>query len=216
MSEVQTRDGLYGYEFRDVDRRRVSSDERKTYDAKQLWQRNHEIVNLAARGFKQTEIAEILNIHPQTVSNTLNSTLGKHKLSELRQGRDEEAKKVSEKIRVLTDKALKVYHEIFDDDSGEASLRDKKDVADTVLLELSGLRSPTRIDSRHLSMSLTAQELEEFKARGIKAAREAGLIVDIEPKAVEGPSVAQVPSNGASQSDGQDRLEIEQTDEASK
>lgn len=184
-SEVQSRNGLYGFEFREPDLRRKDSDERKTYDIKQLWQRNHEIVNLAARGFKQTQIAEILNINPQTVSNTLNSELGQHKLSEIRLERDEEAKKVSEKIRVLTNKALQVYHEIFDDQSGECTLRDKKGTADTVLLELSGLRAPTKIQSQHVSTTLTMEELEEFKKRGIQAAKESGLIVTVEAKQIE-------------------------------
>lgn len=184
-SGIQSRNSLYGFEFREADLRRKDSEERKTYEIKQLWQRSHEIVNLAARGFKNVDIAEILNINPQTVSNTLNSELGQHKLSEIRLERDEEAKKVSEKIRILTNKALAVYHEIFDDESGECTLRDKKNTADTVLLELSGLRAPTKIQSQHVSTTLTLQELEEFKKRGIQAARESGLIVDVPAKQVE-------------------------------
>ena len=183
MSETMaTRNGLYGFEFRERDLRRKSKEERKTYDVKSLWQLNHEIVNLAARGFKSTQIAEILHIHPQTVSNTLNSELGQKKLSEIRLERDEEAKKVSEKIRILTNKAIEVYHEIFDDESGECTLRDKKAVADTVLLELSGLRAPTKIQSHSVSTTLTLDELEEFKRRGIQAAKESGLVVDVTPK----------------------------------
>ena len=186
MSETMaTRNGLYGFEFRERDLRRKSKEERKTYDVKSLWQLNHEIVNLAARGFKSTQIAEILHIHPQTVSNTLNSELGQKKLSEIRLERDEEAKKVSEKIRILTNKAIEVYHEIFDDESGECTLRDKKAVADTVLLELSGLRAPTKIQSHSVSTTLTLDELEEFKRRGIQAAKESGLIVEVVPKQIE-------------------------------
>ena len=179
MEGVQTRNGLYGFEFRDVDLRRAEEGERKTYDVKQMWQRTHEICNLAVRGYKQIEIAEILNIHPQTVSNTLNGELASRKLSELRQCRDEEAKKVSEKIRVLTDKALATYHEIFDNETGEATLKDRKDVADTVLLELSGLRAPTRIQSSNVSMTLSAEEIAEFKRRGAKAAAEIGEVIDL-------------------------------------
>ena len=175
MEGVPTRKGLYGFDYREPDRRRT--DERKSPNIKSLWQRNHEIVNLAARGFKNTEIAEILNITPQTVSNTLNSELGERKLSELRSDRDEEAKKVQEKIRVLTEKALNTYHEIFDDESGECSLKDKKAAADTVVLELSGLRAPTKIQSQSLNMHLTNEELEEFKKRGMKAAEESGMII---------------------------------------
>lgn len=177
MSDVQLRNGLYGQEFRDVDKRRVAEDEiRKTYDIKALWQRNHEIINLAARGFNYVDIAKIVGVTPQTVSNTLNSELGEKKLSELREGRDEEAKVVAENIRVLTNKALQTYHEIFDNEEGAATVKERKDVADTVVLELSGLRTPTK----HISVGLTADEIEAFKSRGREAAVEEGKIIDVE------------------------------------
>jgi len=180
---VQRRDGLYGFEFLDYDnRRREEGTEPVHYEIKQLWQRSHEIVNLAARGFKNTDIAKILNISPVTVSNTLNGKLGQFKLSEIRRSRDEEAKAVAEKIRVLTDKALNVYHEIFDNDSGNITIKDKKSAADTVVLELSGLRAPTKIQSHSMSVQVSREDLEEFKKRGIAAARESGMIIDLEPE----------------------------------
>lgn len=179
MSEDNT---LYGFEGRDTDQRR--SKDRETYDIKQMWQRHHEIVNLAAKGFKQTDIAEILNISPQTVSNTLNSKLGKEKLSEIRQDRDEEARKTVEKIRVLTNKALSVYNSVLDDESGECGLKDKMKAADTVLLELSGLRVPTRIQSQSVHTMLTAAEVAELKQRGISAMREAGMIAEVDQKQI--------------------------------
>ena len=179
--QVQTRNGLYGFEFREPDKRRKPAEERKTYDIKQLWQRNHEIVNLAAMGYKGTEIAKILNVNQQTVSNTLNSELGQCKLSDIRLERDDEAKKVTEKIRTLTNKALDVYHEIFDDESGELGLKDKGNFATSFLGEMSGLKAPTRIQSQSVHTILTAEELEEIKKRGIEAARASGLIVDVEP-----------------------------------
>jgi predicted transcriptional regulator len=185
MEGVRIRNGLYGFEFREVDRRRVESGDRKTYEAKQFWQRHHEMVNLAAKGYKQVAIAEILNVDPQTVSNTLNSRMGMEKISEIRLERDEEAKKISEKIRVLTNKALAVYHEIFDDESGECGLKDKMKVADTVVLELSGLRVPTRIQSHSVHATLTLDEIAEFKKRGIAAAKEAGLVISVEPIQIE-------------------------------
>lgn len=180
--KIQTRDGLYGFEFRDIDKRRTPSDQpRKRYEIKQLWQRSHEIINLAAQGWKSVDIAEILGITPATVSSTLNSELGELKLSEIRQSRDEEAKKTAEKIRVLTAKAIQTYHEIFDNESGEATLKDRKDVADTVLLELSGLRVPTKTQTQSISTVLTASEIESFKNRGKKAAEEMGIVIDIDP-----------------------------------
>lgn len=198
------RQSLYGFEMREPDRRR--SNREGCWDIKQLWQRNHEIVNLAARGFKHVQIAEILGITPATVSNTLNSELGMRKLSEIRKFRDDEAKVVSEKIRVLTNKALQVYHEIFDDDSGEVSLKDKKAAADTVVLELSGLRAPTRIQSQSQSMSytLSREDLEEFKKRGLNAMKEAGHTIDVDPSN-GGASAELKPTNG---------LQTQQTDDS--
>jgi len=158
------------------DRRRVDKDQKKTPEIQNLWQRHHEIINLAVRGFKQQEIAEILNIHPTTVSNTLNSQLGNEKLAEIRGERDEDVKLTMEKVRYLTNRAIATYQEILDNESKEATLKDRKDVANTVLLELSGLRVPTKVHS--MSTTLTLEELEEFKKRGIEEARESGLLVE--------------------------------------
>lgn len=181
-SELPTRDGLYGLEYRELDQRRVDSSERKTYDIKSMWQRHHEIVNLAATGMKEADIARVLNITLQTVSNTLNSMLGKTKLSELRQVRDEETRLRMEQIQILTDKALATYYEVFENPSGEYTPKDKIHTADTVLLELSGMRVPTKIHSA--SITMTPDDLREIKERGLKAMREAGMIVDVEPEAV--------------------------------
>lgn len=184
MENVSSRKGLYGFEFRDVDRRRTDPEDRKTYDAKAMWQRSHEVVNLAAKGMKQVDIARILDITKETVSNILNSELGMQKLSDVREERDIEAKKVTKRIKELTEKALDVYAEIFEDKGKLFPIEMKKKTADTVALELAGLRAPTRIQSASFSMVATAEEIEEFKERGIKAAQESGLIVDAEIKEI--------------------------------
>lgn len=181
MEEVQRRDNLYGFEFREPDERRVPSEERKTYDIKQLWQRNHEIINLVARGIDHNDVAEILGVTPATVSNTVNSELGKRKLSEIRLSRDEEAKKTTRKIREITNKALDTYNKLFDQ-GNDLSTKDKGNFALEFLKEMSGYRAPTKVQAHHVHTPLTAEELAEFKQRGIKAARESGLIIDLEPK----------------------------------
>ena len=187
MPEPQTRNNLYGFDYLEPDARRrndqydLDGEEPKPlkYEIKQLWQRSHEIVNLSALGYKNKEVAQILNISPVTVTNTLNGRLGQHKLSEIRQDRDIEAKKTVEKIRVLTDKALNIYHEIFDNESGQATLKDQKAVADTIVLELSGLRVPTKVQSHSVHTTLTRDEIEAFKNRGSLAVQKAGTIIDI-------------------------------------
>ena len=176
MEEALNRQSLYGFDVREPDLRRVEN--RKTYDIKSLWQRSHEILAMAIRGMKQVEIAEVLDISPQTVSNTLNSDLGQQKLSVMRKGRDDKAVEVSERIESLTEKALEVYDKIFKDEGGLIPIDMQKKAADTVMLELSGHRAATKIHA--VSTTATLKEIEDFKIRGIQAQRDAGMIVDIE------------------------------------
>ena len=107
-------------------------------------------------------------------------------MSEIRLERDQEAKKVSEKIRVITNKALKVYHEIFDDESGECGLKDKGEFAKHFLNDMSGLRAPTKVQSVSAHFTLTDEELNGFKERGIKAAHEIGTVIEGEVSETEG------------------------------
>ena len=178
ITEVRT-ESLYGFEMRSFDNRRALPGERKTYDIKQLWQRSHEIIGLALQGIKQNKIAEILGVCEATVSNTLNSPLGKTKLSGMRKDRDEDYEKLNDDVVLLTEKALKVYNKILDDETGEVSLKLKKDTADTVSLELAGMKSPIRIDKRSIHATATLAEIEDFKKRGLKAAKESGMLVEV-------------------------------------
>jgi predicted transcriptional regulator len=170
----------YGYVIREQDKRRVPREEKKTPEIKTLWDRSQEICRLMAQGLKGTEVAELLNITPQTVSNTINSGLGEEKLSEIRGERDEEAKKRCAHINELTNLAINTYFEAFGEQGKlELTLKDRIEVAKDVMHEFSGLRVPTKIQSAHVSM--TPSDIESFKERGIKAAREAGLVIDITP-----------------------------------
>jgi FixJ family two-component response regulator len=167
---------LYGFEFREVDNRR--NPDRKTYDVKQLWQRSHEILGMALTGMKNVEIAQILNISEATVSNTLNSSLGRQKLSSMRRDKDQEYKKINERVLELTHKALNIYEDIFDGQAADIEL--KKQAADTVTLEIAGMRAPVKTESKTLHAHATLEEIEEFKKRGIEAARESGLLAVVE------------------------------------
>lgn len=185
-SGMEQREGLYGFEFRIQDARRKPLSEQKSYakgssfNIQQLWQVNHEIINLSVRGFKHTEIADILNINISTVTRTLNSELGMLKTSEIRLERDQEAKRVSEKIRVITNKALKVYHEIFDDESGECGLKDKGEFAKYFLNDMSGLKAVTKTQNVSAHYTLTKDELDDFKSRGTETAQGMGIVIEAE------------------------------------
>ena len=174
---VAARNSLYGFEMREPDLRR--SDREGCYDIKQLWQRSHEIVALALSGLKQKEIASILNISPVTVSNTLNSQLGQEKLSNMRKERDGVAVDFSKEMTALVTKAIKTYHDIFDNKEVSPTL--KKATADTVILDIEGHRAPIRTANITGHFTATPEEIEGFKKRGLQAARESGMLIEVPP-----------------------------------
>lgn len=171
-----TEKSLYGFEVRDVDLR--TSDRSNVYDIKRLWQRHHEILGLALQGVDQKDIASMLNISTSTVSNALNSTLGKEKLASMREERDKEFIDISKRTNQLTEKALKIYEDILDGKTS-ASVALQKNTADTITLDIAGHRAPTKIQSQSIHSVATLEEIEEFKQAGIKAARESGLLVEV-------------------------------------
>lgn len=173
---LNTVNSLYGFPVREPDLRRSSN--RRVYDIKKLWSRNKEILQLDSLGYKHTEIAKMLGVTPTCVQMTLNSTLGKEAQLAIREERDEEYQAQRQAVMELTWKALDVYDEILEDETESRKL--KKDVADTVTLELAGMRAPTKIQSMSTSTVLTAEELAEFKKRGYEAAKAAGKLIDIE------------------------------------
>lgn len=171
---------LYGFEMRDFDDRRSDPGERKTYNIKQLWQRNHEILRLAVLGYKSAQIATLLGITPETVSNTLNSDLGMEKLSVLRQERDKKTVDVVEEVNKLMPKALATYEKILDDEKESAKL--KKEVADTVLMDIGGHRAPAKVQGQFAHAHLIKEEIDKLKQRGIEAARESGMLIEYHPE----------------------------------
>jgi len=115
---------------------------------------------------KQTEIAKILNITPATVSNCLNSTLGKEKLSEMRGERDEHYVKINEEIKKLTLKALQTYHQLFDRQGVDDKL--KKETADTITLDIAGMRLLPKLILVHFICTLLLRKLKSSRNVGLK------------------------------------------------
>lgn len=175
VEEIDRKDSLYGFPIREPDQRR--SGDRKVYDIKKLWSRHKEILQLDSMGYKGSEIAKMLDIDPVTVSLTLNSTLGKEAQAVIRDERDEEYQAMRQSVMELTWKSLEKYEEILE--SEHAGLKLQKDVADTVTLELAGMRAPTKIQSMSAHAVLTAEELADFKKRGFEAAKNAGKLIEV-------------------------------------
>ena len=173
----EVRESLYGFPIREPDKRRNPNG--RVVDIKQLWSRQKEIIRLDSLGYKGSDIASMLNIDPATVSNCLNSTLGKEAKENIRALRDLEYEDLLDDVIELTKKSMKVYEEILDNNSKNIPLDLRKETADTVALELAGMRAPTKIESQHVGTVLTADELLEIKARGKAVSLAMGKAIDI-------------------------------------
>ena len=165
---------LYGARLPDA---RRSYSGRKTYNIKQLWEKNHEIINLAVLGLKSPQIAEIVGVTEATVSNTVNSDLGKEKLHLMRASRDADTLDAAKKIQELTAKALLLYEQILDSEGEDsAPLGMKVNVSKHVVNDLSGLKVPTRMEGRLMHAHLSLEDIEELKRRGREAASACGMM----------------------------------------
>jgi hypothetical protein len=56
----------------------------------------------------------------------------------------------------------------------------KKETADTIVMDIAGMRAPVKTETKSLTLHATTEEIEEFKKRGIEAARESGFLVELE------------------------------------
>ena len=100
------------------DKRFIERREDKTYQVKQLWDIHHEIIRRLVIGQRSRQIAEDLNITPQTVSNVRNSPIVKRQIQMLQAQRDSEAISLKDRIDEIAPKAIKLLERKIEDDLG--------------------------------------------------------------------------------------------------
>lgn len=174
MMEENGMKGLF-MEASRIDNRRAV--DRKTYDIKSLWEKNHEILRLKFLGWKNHEIAGRLGLTEATVSNTVNSSLGKKKMGMLQDARDADTVDISKKLADLAPAAVAVYEDILAEESA-ATLHLKKSTADTILKDLLGYAAPKKIEGRFAHAHIDVETIEEIKRRNRAAAAAAGILVE--------------------------------------
>jgi len=141
----------------------------RKYNLGHVWDRHREILRLASTGLSNLDIARELNITPQTVSNTMNSPIVQEKMNALRDGRDESAMDVSERIREIAPVAVEKIIETMRNSDLRLEYAAAKD-----LLDRAGFVAPTRMDIRKLDIHMTGEDIEKIKARQ----KEKGIIVE--------------------------------------
>lgn len=156
-----------------VDKRRTGRE--GTWDIKNLWERNHEILRLIFLGWKDSGIAQELQVTKTTVSNTRNSTLGQKKLQIMRDARDADSLDVGQRLAELAPKAVEIYEEILEEESDQ---RLRKATADTILKDILGHEAPKRVEGKFAYAHLTKEDLDDIKKRNKEAAAAAGIVSD--------------------------------------
>lgn len=154
-------------------------DVRKSFTPSMLWNTHMEILRLHVRGFKSVDIARMLKLTPNVVSYTVNSQLGRARVTDMQQRRDAAVASGD-----LTQELSKVQGEALDTilDTLRKEEISRADVARVGiaqdLLDRGGNSKIKKIQSSHLGLhaSVSAEELEAIKKNGMEIARKSGLI----------------------------------------
>lgn len=150
------------------DRRKAEPGEKKSWQVREMREIHHEIVRRLLLGQKNVDIANALNITPQQVSNVRNSEVVQDQLAIMRKARDADSIDVAKDLAELGPRAVKIYKECLDNE--ELSLHTKLRVADTVLDRTGHPRMQKLTGNiKHAHAHVTAQDIEEIKARVQKA-----------------------------------------------
>lgn len=152
------------------DRRKI--DGPRQYQPKQISERHRNILRLYALGYAIKEIAERLSCTPATVSNVVNSNLGRLHTEILRKGIDEAAMEAAKRVRALAPAALSVIEEILEDETVPSAVRLR---AAQDALDRAGFGAVKKMDVHTTSLSLTPDDLAAIKAQAMSRAAQNGM-----------------------------------------
>ena len=135
----------------------------KSYDIQRLWGQQKEILRLVASGlYNNKEVAEMVGVTPQTISNIINSALGKQTLEILEGAADADTVDLMVKIRSLAPIALAVQENIMLDEETPIGLKNK---VSEQMLHKAGYVPVQKSISLNANIGLTGDDIEAIKKR---------------------------------------------------
>jgi hypothetical protein len=133
------------------------------HEIKRLWGKQKEILRLVASGlYNNKEIAAMVDVTPQTISNIIHSSMGKNTLEMLQGTADVEAIDLMKRIKVLSHIALSVQEDLLIGDGATPDLKNK--IADK-LLDRAGYTPISKNLNLNVNKGLTSEDLERIKKR---------------------------------------------------
>lgn len=153
-------------ETTNIDHRR-NPDGNQNYDITKLWFHHNEIIRLAVAGVKsQVEIARLVGVTSQTVSNVLNSDLARARIEELTMRRDADAidigKRIAEALPIAVDVLKRSMLDAMDDSEHDPAITALGVRAASTLLE-HGVAKKTQSEVIH--GHITLQRIKEITNR---------------------------------------------------
>lgn len=135
----------------------------RSFEPKRLWGKQKEILRLIASGlYTRKEVAEMLGVTPQTVTNITRSELGRSMLQMMDGASDQEVVTTVAKIKALAPIAAMVQEELLMDDDTSPNL--KNAVANKILDRTLGTPI-ARSMSVSVNAGLTMEDLNSIKKR---------------------------------------------------
>jgi len=148
----------------------------ESYDIKRLWGQQKEILRLVASGlYTNKEVGDLVGVTPQTVSNIINSALGKQAMEILQGAADAELVDLNVKFKYLAHLAVGVQENILLDEGTSKELQNK--ISDK-FLDRAGYTPVAKNLNMNLNAGLDKDDIDEIKKRAedlnrIKVEREA-------------------------------------------
>jgi len=134
-----------------------------SYVIKRLWGQQKEILRLVASGlYNNKTIAELLGVTPQTISNIINSAIGKQTIDMLQGTADLDSIDLLARLKSLSHIALTVQEDMLLDEATNPGLRNK--VADKIL-DRSGYTPITKNLNMNVNAGLDADDMKKIKER---------------------------------------------------
>jgi len=136
------------------------------YSIQHLWSIHHEILRRTFLGQKAPVVARVLGITSQTVSNTINSDLGRQILARMHDKGEDSVVDVQQRIIEHAPEALDVIVDSMKDHNEDSKLRTAlaKDI-----LDRAGLGAPRKIEGKVVHALFETGDIEEMKRRLNKA-----------------------------------------------
>jgi len=141
----------------------ISDPARKKFNISYLWDQHHEILRRVAVGQRMADVARDLGISSQTVSNTVNSVLGRRKLAILRAEMDADTIDLRMRIKELASEAVETIAGIMRSEGTAPAVRLRSAVD---ILDREGTTSK-KVEGhvRHDHLHLTGEQISLIKQR---------------------------------------------------